>query len=198
MRLLVIADGPRDEVTLPPLVSGLLNCTVDARFESWSRLHLRGSGRGYARKLQFAIGQAQNRGLHGLVAVADQDRDRDGSRKDELHAGRAEHRSRHPVFPTAIGVACPHVEAWLLDDPVAVREGFELESNTEIPSVRKANYPKDVLDALVPVNDSQDHMKRLAEVAVRVQPDRSNHRRETGFAAFVDDIRSELGPLVIR
>lgn len=191
MKVLIVADGPRDEASLPPLLNVILGRAIECEFESWVRIHHRGSGRGYDKKLRFSVGQARSRGHDGLVAVVDRDKDRAGHRADELRSTRQADRQQGKCFPTALGVAEPHVDAWLLDDPAAVREGLGLESNTEIISVHRTKDPKAELDRLV--RDSKlELLEALGAIATKVQPIRCNHTKVTGFEAFADDCRQEF------
>lgn len=194
MKLLLVADGPRDEASLPPLLNLILGRTVDCEFESWVRIHRRGSGRGYDRKLRFAVGQARSRGHAGLVAVVDRDKDHAGHRAGELRATRETDRETGARFPTALGVADPHVDVWLLDDPAAVREGLGLESKTEVISVHRTKDPKAELDRLIQ-EASRELIEALTAIATRLQPRRCNHAKTTGFEAFADDCRQEFANL---
>ena len=191
MKVLLVADGPRDEASLPPVLAVILNRRVDCEFESWARIHRSGSGRGYDRKLQFSVGQARSRGLNGLVAVVDRDKDRAGDRAKELRSTRESDRRNGLFFPTALGVAAPHVDVWLLDDPVAVREGLGLDPTTEVINVRKAQDPKAELDRLI--HDSElKHLDALSAIANGLQPSRCVHAKETGFESFSEDCCREF------
>lgn len=194
MKLLIVADGPRDDATLPPLIESLAGRRIEPEFEAWKDLHVRGSGNGYVRKLKFAIGQALNRGKDGLVAVADRDKDRHRQRQRDLQQGRDDHRAQHPQYPTVVAVADPHVEAWLLNDPKAVREGIGLSSAVDIPNVLKAGSPKDALDQLIHCHgQSEENSKTvLGRIAALIQVERCNHARDTGLADFHNEVNAEL------
>lgn len=195
MKVLIVADGPRDEASLPPLLNVILNRTVECEFESWARIHHRGCGRGYDKKLRFSVGQARSRGLDGLVAVVDRDKDKAGHRANELRSTRHADRQQGKCFPTALGVAEPHVDAWLLDDPAAVREGLGLELNTEVISVHRTKDPKAELDRLVRDSELVDLLEALGAIAAKVQPIRCNHAKATGFEWFAEDCRKEFSNL---
>jgi hypothetical protein len=196
--LLLIGDGPRDEATVPHMVENILNTPVQAEFQRWAHLH--GSGKGYEKKLRFAVLQAKDALAAGLVAVVDQDNAKGGSRLKALRGARDDDRTVHPPFPTALGEAIPHGEAWLLDDPPAIRQVLELEDHVPIPTVRKAREPKDVLNQLIRMSryHEENRIELLEQIAPLVDVSRCQHGNETGFADFVKEVRQELGPLVSR
>ena len=62
MRLLFVADGPRDHVVIPELITGILGMVVCERVcKEWKGIRLGGSG--YHKKLKFAVRQARDMGL---------------------------------------------------------------------------------------------------------------------------------------
>lgn len=195
MKVLIVADGPRDEASLPPLIETILGRKISVEFESWVRIHHRGSGRGYDRKLRFSIAHARSRGMNGLVAVVDRDKDRAGHREHDLKTTRDIERQSGRQFSIALGVANPHVDVWLLDDPIAVRQGLGLNSDAEIISIRRTKQPKDELDKLIKPNVVPQIVDALKAIAERVDPNRCAHANETGFASFADDCRRELANL---
>ncbi|MCW8141553.1 MAG: hypothetical protein KIT58_21835, partial [Planctomycetota bacterium] len=195
--IMVVSDGPRDAAMLPPLVSTILGAEVQAvASRAWSSVVLRRGG-GYDRKLRFVLREALDQGARGVVATVDRDRAPRRSRLADLVAGRDAERQdpRSPVaqLPTALGEADPHAEAWLLDDPKAVRAALGLDGRAEVPNVRRSS-PKDALDALFAGSDERP-LDLLAAVAREVDPGRCAHARETGLEAFCAEVRRELGPL---
>ena len=195
MKLLIVADGARDEASLPPLIESILGRPIDAEFKPWGRLHHEGSQRGYGRKLAYSIGQARSRGADGLVAVVDRDKDRAGQRGRDLTQAREAERQSGRQFPTVLGVADPHVDVWLLDDHVAVRLGLGLSSDAEIINVRKAKDPKTELDKLKKPTDDRDLFDVLKAIAAGVEPKRCAHAGEIGLQSFAKDCQSELANL---
>ena len=195
IRLLFVGDGERDAAMNPHLVAKITSADIDSTAVPWARLH--GGGRGYERKLLFAILDAAQRGLDGVVATVDRDKSHGRDRLRELEAGRDRHREKAPPLPTALGVADPHAEAWLLDDPVAVRTTLRLAPDTDMPNVRRIDSPKDELTRLHQSSPRADEPIRalLAEIAEAVEPTRCQHPRETGFGHFAEDVRHEIGPL---
>lgn len=197
MNLLLVADGPRDEASLPSLVETILGRKFQYQFESWKsiRFHQKGVGGRYHKKLRYSVGQARSRGLNGLVAVVDRDKDHDGDRDRDLHAARDADRQQGIFFPTALGIAQPHVDVWLLDDEVAVRIGLGLATNADVVNVRKTDDPKAELNGLIRGNPSAQLLEALRSIATNVNPNRCVHAKETGFQDFADDCRSELTPI---
>lgn len=198
LRLYVVCDGPRDHAAVCRITGRVVGRAVDPECEHWPRLHKRGSGRGYGRKLKYAVRQAIANRQAGVVATVDRDKHGPREKLDELCAARAEDRAKAVVLPTALGEASPHFEAWLLDDPAAVREALSLPPQTEVTSVSRAKNPKGVLDELISraVPDRQGREAEiLAEIAVRLDVTRCTHATETGLQAFVEDLQAEFGPL---
>jgi len=187
--ILVVGDGARDGVVLPPMLARIIGRAVRCEFRPWSRLH--GSGRGYQRKLRFALEQARDLGMEGLVAAVDADVDADSREKlRALWAGREEDRAKRPFLPAGLGCAVPHSEAWLITDQDAVRRALGIPATEAIP---KSKYPKDALNELmkkwkpdIPLLDL------LVVLASEVDPDRQAQKDATGYLAFVTDVREEF------
>jgi hypothetical protein len=193
IRLLFVGDGERDAAINPYLVTVITGALVDPTTTPWARLNV--PGKGYDRKLLFAIAQARQDGLEGVVATVDRDKSRGRDRLRDLQAGRAKDREKHPPLPTALGLADPHAEAWLLDDPVAVRSALRVE--VEIPTVRRVDSPKDEIGRLHQASPRCDEPIRimLIEIAQALSVARCQHGRETGFSQFAQDVHDEIGPL---
>ena len=193
VHLFFVGDGERDAATVPAIVKRLLDVAFRPTCARWARLH--GAGRGYGRKLLYALRQARDRRADGVVATVDADEERKGRRLRTLRDAREGDRSRFAAIPTALGEAVPHGEAWLLDDPVAVREAMNLPSNAKIPAVRESSDPKETLHRLLRNGPrAKDRPLQVwADIAGRVEASRCAHGKATGFHAFVDDVRRELG-----
>src|SRR5260221_8370531 len=100
--LLLVGDGPRDAIVLPPLIRRALGVEIRCEFRPWARLH--SAGRRYERKLVFALAQARDSDMVGLVAAVDADKDSNSRDKlGRLRAGREQDRTKHPPIPTGIG-----------------------------------------------------------------------------------------------
>lgn len=195
IRLLFVGDGERDAATNPHLVKIIVGSDIDASHRAWKELRLAGGGND--RKLKFAIRQARDAGLDGVVAVVDQDKSGPGDRLRSLVAGRTADREMAAPLPTALGCANPHAEVWLLDDAVAVRTVLRLEPSADIPNVRKMTYPKDALEKLHAESPRAVDSIRdiLAELGQALVASRCQHAKETGFEAFAKDVKDEIGPL---
>ena len=200
IRLFFIGDGERDHASVPPLVETLLGTQIDAKTASWSKLRLHsgkkmGCSAKFARRLLYAMDLARRRKIPGVVATLDQDRTKRGERLGQLKQAR-EADTLAP--PTAIGVADPHVDVWLLDDEKAVREGLGLPADHAVPSAVKVGSPKDALLELHAQGSrsAEQPVDALPHIAKHVQLKRCPHAKETGFEAFVADLQNHLGPLV--
>ena len=173
-------------------MTGVQTCALP--ISPWVRLQKKGSG--YARKLRYATRQAKDGAADGLVATVDSDSLGRSRRLQELKNGRDQDRQTAPPFPTAVGEAIPHLEAWLIDDPVATREALQLPAQTPVPTVRQTKNPKAALDELVAqCGRFENVIEALVQIAGRVEPARCVHAAETGFKSFADDVRQELKPL---
>jgi len=195
IRLLFVADGPRDAATVPHFISSILGTSVEPRTTPWVRLN---RSRGYAGKLRFAGIQAKEIGAAGLVAVVDTDKAPSGGRFREMRKARDEIRTTTAPYPTALGEATPHGEAWLIDDQVAVRRALRFEAAIPITTIRKTKNPKETLNALIRQSERAEDelMDVLADIARGVDPSRCVHGGETGFLRFMDEVNAELGPLL--
>lgn len=87
IRLLFVGDGERDAATNPHLVATITGADIEPTAIPWPRLH--SAGHGFDRKLLFAIRQARQDGLQGVVATIDKDKSPGRDRLRDLEAGRA-------------------------------------------------------------------------------------------------------------
>src|SRR5208337_5149949 len=147
MLILFVGDGERDAATIPHLVMRILDVELASTSRNWAHLH--GAGKGYQKKVRFAVLQAIDEGAVGLVAVVDRDRAPQRGRLRELREARDRDRMERPSFPTAFGEASPHGEAWLLDDPTAIRDALGLDPKVEIPTVLRTRNPKLVVNEII-------------------------------------------------
>ncbi len=186
--ILFVGDGERDGVTVPRLVERILGRRVREDFRRWARLR---GGSGYERKLAFAVRQAKDAGTQGVVAAIDKDKS-----QGRLRALREQRdlEQTHGAFPIAVAEAVPHSEAWLLDDPVAVRECLGLASDVEIPTVRQVKSAKEALEALRARGTKRDEplLTIWAEVARNVSLERCAHAKETGFDGLVSEVTQQF------
>jgi hypothetical protein len=194
MKLLFVGDGPRDEAMVPAIVNRTFPQVTKDEFRAWKNIRL-DRGRGYEDRLKFALRIAIDAGMVGVVATLDRDKAKSGDRLSALRSARENHRtdSSKPRLRIALGEANPHAEAWILDDPKAIRDVLGLPTSTEVPNVRDCGSPKDSLHALFDQSDrDDDELVLLAELASALNDNRCNHRTETGFQDFIDDIATEL------
>jgi hypothetical protein len=194
MQLLFLGDGLRDEAVIPKIVSSAVEYAQKNAFRAWRKVPLH-KNIGYKRRLLFALREARDDGLDGVVATVDRDSRPRRERLTELESAREADRNNVALTPikVAVGEAAPHVEAWLLDDPKAIRDALGLPSNAEIPNVRECPNPKDALHDIIQQCGRRDlEMVLLAEIAQQLTETRCNHRGETGFEAFLLDLKSEL------
>ncbi len=199
IRIYFVGDGERDAATIPYLVIDILQIKIEATTTHWPRLN--SGGKGYPKKLRFAMKQAIDARADGLVAVVDRDKAEKRSRLRELQAGREAWRanSTMPPLPAALAEASPHGDVWLLADPVVIREALELSNDVKIKSVRNTKDPKATLNELIKGSKYRNEMDIkvvLADIARLVDHRRCSHPEETGFGEFVKDVRVEFGHLV--
>jgi hypothetical protein len=199
MRVVFVADGPRDEVVVPAIVEVILELEAgrlrtDLVFIAWKQIRLH--GRGFGRKLQYVILRARTDKMDAVVATVDCDDANPRSRLRELVDGRSHDRAKSAPFPTAVGEARPHVEAWLLDDSAAVRCAIQSPEQVQFPSYKQVTDPKAELNRLLREHglDELDYLEALALIAASLAPERCVHAKETGLKAFVDEVRLELRP----
>ena len=194
IKLLIVGDGERDGAMLPPIVSGILQRPVDAQNERWASTEYR-VHHGYQRKLLIAIRRAKDQGKDGVVGVVDADNtEKRGERLRKLRAGREQDRQENAPFPTAIGIAVPHGEAWLLDDAHAVAECLQLGGTDNVRSWQDCKSPKDELTTMHrgSVRENEPPVEICREIASLVLLARCRNSDKTGFADFVNDLTSEF------
>lgn len=199
MSILVIGDGPRDQVALPVLICRILDANTATRYDDWHRVRVyHQKGTIYARKLKYLTRRARADGFIALAIVVDTDKAPPRDRLRDLRRGREEDRQGNPPFPTALGEANPHFDVWLLDDTVAVREALQLAADFHVPNAAKAAYPKDALSELIQHSQmtSLPVSEIVGEIARHLVPERCVHRKETGFFTFIKDVGDEIGPVM--
>ena len=193
IHLLFVGDGERDAASVPPLVATILGTEVRAETGHWMRA--RKAGRGYDRKLLYYMRLVRDRKAAGLVATVDRDKDKKRGRLRLMQKARERDRGKVPPVPTAVGEAVPHGEAWLLDDPKAVRTGLGLPADADIPNVARTKDPKQAFPELLESSPraGERPLEVIPDVARHITLDRCNHADRTGFKDFVDDVERELG-----
>jgi hypothetical protein len=194
-----VVDGPRDHLMIPLLIEKILGRNIQPiSTTAWKEVHL-SAGKGYPRKLLFAIRKARADGADAVVATVDTDASNRRAKLRELEEARRDDRSRAPSLPTAIGEANPHADAWLLADQVAMRRALGFDENTKIPNVDDCRDPRTAVDNLIEQSENFAGQKKseiLGAIARQVVPSRCGHQKETGFKTFADDVKSEFRSLL--
>lgn len=84
-------------------------------------------------------------------------------------------------------------EAWLLDDPVAVRRGLGLSNDFQVPNIRDVKSPKETLEELRKESELPfDSILDVQRIVGHVDFTRYLHSDETGFKAFEKDVKHSL------
>jgi hypothetical protein len=124
------ADRPEPPTTgvLPILVHGLCDRPQAMRVRHRPLPFLQ--GKGLWQKVRFAQRQASSSGSAGLVFVLDTEGNHPGQ-LEQLQRGRD---SELPEYPTAVGVAHPCIEAWLLVDAAAISRAMGLAQRANVPA----------------------------------------------------------------
>jgi hypothetical protein len=154
-------------------------------------------GRTRAQKVHFAKRQALCNNSAGIVFVLDSEGDLKG-RTRELIEGRDR---QYPEYPTAVGVAHPCIEAWLLADAHAIRHGLELAETPIIPENPEGlpapchdekNNPNAVLRGIarrgISAND-KDRIAAMMDISL------VRERCLMGFAPFAEEVQQHIQPL---
>jgi len=162
------------------------------------------SGKGLAKKVQFAKRQAFYNRSHAAVFVVDSE----GGHKEfqsklgDLEDGRGREL---PDFPMAIGVAHPCIESWLLAAPEAIRRGLQLPATPQVPKEpekiaapceNRRDNPKRVLATLAGRGGSELSAAEKDKIAAAINDlDQLRARCPLGFARFADEADRHIHPL---
>ncbi|MCA9110936.1 MAG: hypothetical protein KDA52_13380 [Planctomycetaceae bacterium] len=198
INLLVVGDGPRDQSALPILIGQLLGCEIQSRYDDLHEIrYLKGKGDIHARKVKYLSRRACADRFDGLAVVVDTDKSPRREKLKNLRKGRKEDREKNPPFPTALGEAKPHFDVWLLDEPVAIREALGFSADFDNVNAVKVEYPKDELSKLVESSEFEfDQVSdALGAIAKRISLQRCVHPKDTGLAAFAEDLDAEIKPV---
>ena len=196
----VIGEGKTDVGVVPILIRKLCDqpATMQIKRTPYAALQQLG---GRYRKIRFAKRQASISGRHGLVFVVDTEGELLNKVIEELITGRD---SCYPELPTAVGVAHPCIEAWLLADPAAVKKGLNLKEKPVFPAEPES------LDA--PQHDRDENPKTILarcvgprkalsakETCAIAEEIRDLTRLESGcpksFKPFAEEVRTHILPL---
>lgn len=180
---------PQDGV-LPILVHKFCGQPAQMQVRCYGSLFMMGPG-GLGRKLQFAQRQAPHHGSAGVVFVVDSDGHWERKHR-ELHDAR---RARGSGVPTAIGVAHPCIEAWLLADADALKRAFNLSKSPQLPSDP---------ESLPPSGDNPNHPKCCLRRIAGKQSGLSAHEKAKivrkqrcpkSFDPFAEELEQKICPL---
>lgn len=191
MKCKFLGEGATDKQIIPILLGSHNIDVQQSDFVTWKSLHLRGR-KGFKKKVKLAIGLARLAGLEGLIATLDADKQPD--RIKRLKEARNEDRDDRSKlrFPVVIGQANPELEAWLLDDTHAVKNGLRLSAQTKVPSPDKVPDVKLALEQLIHDSSIETNSVGLVSIAELVTCKTSRNPDKTGLRSFIDDARNEL------
>lgn len=184
-----VIDGNRDSKSVPALVEKVLQRRIRPTTEIWYRMR----GQGYDKKIRFAVLAAEDEGAVGVVAVIDRDNG-DGTLLRRLKKSRDKEKRQNATYPIAVGEANPHLEAWLLDDSIAVRDALSLSTDVTVQGVLEADSPKNAIDSLIKSSASanEDRSAVLGSIAKHVEIKRFKQPKKTGFQAFQREVETEF------
>ncbi len=154
-----------------------------------------------ARRVEFSKRQAFYNKASAVVFVVDTEGASPEKTRAELGAGRD---ARLVDFPTAVGVAHPCIEAWLLADAGAIARGLKLSQSPTVP---------DDPENLPAPQKNRDHNPKtiLSQCAGSTKPLSASHttniarqmtdiplveaRCPRSFKPFADEVRAQLAGL---
>jgi hypothetical protein len=190
-------DAPTTGV-VPVLVHRLCDRPVSMRIRRRPLPFLQ--GKGLWQKVRFAKRQAFNSGSAGLVFVLDTE----GSHPGQLEQLRRGRDFELAVYPAAVGVAHPCIEAWLLSDGAAIMRAMGLGQQPAVPRDPEAlpaprndrgQNPKTCLGHCAGLNrplSSKETTRIAAEIrdlnAIRT-------RCPISFAPFANEVIGRIKPL---
>ena len=196
-----VAPVPATGGVIPVLVRRLCVEPTTLRVKRKKYDFLQGKGQRW-QKVWFFKRNASINGADGCVFVLDSEGDLPGV-QEELERGRSH---GYPDFPMAIGVAHPCIEAWLLSDASAVRQGLNITGARPVvptapetlpaPQQDRRHNPKTVLDALHPNRNDVNATEKTAIAERIVFPVAES--RCPSFLAFAVDVRKRITATLFR
>ena len=162
-------------------------------------------GKGRWQKVRFAKRQAHyNTTTDGVVFVLDSEGGQKKLRetRKDLEKGRdADDLS----IPTAVGVAQPCIESWLLADATAIRRGLELKESPEVPQEPESlpapckdrtRNPKAVLARAAGSTKRELSAAQKDRIATALNDlDLVRRRCPLGFGPFADEVAQHIRAL---
>ena len=155
---------------------------------------------GFDRKVEFAKQEASYRKSDGLVFVIDTE----GKHRKAIKEVIAGRDRRYGELPTAVGVAHPCIEAWLLSDVTAIKTALQPSVDPSItdqpeslpaPCENRAHNPKTVLAGCagrsgeLTVSEKSAIAKQMRDMAL------VRSRCPKSFAPFADEVIRHIKPL---
>jgi hypothetical protein len=190
--------SPPNTGALPIIVHSL--CGKPNEMLVVRRQHASLQGKTRAQKVHFAKRQASCNGSAGVVFVLDSEGDLKERRKELI-----EGRDRGcPEYPMAVGVAHPCIEAWLLTDAGAIRQGLGLaelpaipEKSEQLPAPchNQKNNPKAILRKIAETAKRELCSRDKDSIAALIDLSLLRQRCPLGFAPFADDVDRYIRPL---
>ncbi len=195
----VVGEGKTDIGVVPVFVHKICSQPTAMQFKTKRVADLQQRG-GLNRKVRFAKLQATLSGRHALVFVVDTEGEAPKKIMAELNSGRD---SSHPELPTAVGVAHPCIESWLLADAAAIGKALKLTISPvtpEDPEALKAprkdrdENPKTILGKCAGVKGTVSTVQANA-IALCIDLSRIETICPKSFKPFADEVRANILPL---
>jgi hypothetical protein len=199
-------EGP-DQGVIPILVHTLCNRNPGMRVRKyrWGFLQETDISRGTAKKVLMAIRRSAQRQLkgksHGLVCVMDTE----GEFPKKLNDMKKGRDLGPKSVPTAIGVAHPCIESWLLADAHAIQTGLSLKVIPAVPdkpefisapSKNRSKNPKTILRDVSGVKQNELSVEDKERIAKAMENmDLVKQRCERSFKPFAEEVETYIRPL---
>jgi hypothetical protein len=157
-------------------------------------------GKGLWQKVRFAKRNAFNSGSAGLVFVLDTEGNHTGQ-LEQLQRGRD---SELLDYPTAVGVAHPCIEAWLLADASAIARALGLTQRVDVPEEPESlpapckdrnRNPKTVLSRCSRRNRPLSSAETTGIVQAIRDLNLIRARCPIGFAPFAEEVVGNIRPI---
>jgi hypothetical protein len=148
--------------------------------------------KGHPRRLALALLDALREGADGVVFVHDTDSHEPTAHRSALEALQRARRQvveHHAVPPSAIGVAMPMVEAWLLGDAAALPAASPERDPERRTRARGGDrYAKDLLENALRDCGFAEGAEGYGELAARLDPERVAKACPRSFAPFLEEL----------
>jgi len=160
---------------------------------------------GYAMRVRLAMINAKAFSYDGVIAVVDRDGKCNKDRIKELREGRDRAHEYGSLIPCALGVAIETIEAWILGDREALKQGLGFSPARPVAHPEKiwgnegsGNHPKDRIRDLFAQDDSErSDPEMVRDVVSLADPATLKRTCPAGFAPFAEEVETNIG-LVFR